>query len=103
MKVIVTREVFLANSPIRPFPEPTEMQVDSCRIEDTYEGRRRAFRPAREHVRALTFPHKVGGPVFSFRQRRQVDLPWGDCGRFPVDTKHALVANQDSFGIELDR
>src|SRR6266704_1633558 len=97
VKVLVTREVFFANSPIGPLPEPTEMQVDSCGIEGTSKGSRWTFRPTRAYVGALTFPDKVGGPVFSFCQRRQVNLPRGDCGRFPVDSEHASVSNQDSL------
>src|SRR2546430_17567763 len=86
---------------IGPLSEPTEMQVDSCGIEGTSEGSRCCFRPACGYVSAFALAHKVGGPVLSFRQRRQVDLTCGDCSRFPVPHEHVFVSNQDSLGVEL--
>src|SRR5437773_1182851 len=101
MKVIVTREVFFADGPIGPLAEPTKMKIDSGGVKFTTEAGRRAFRPARAYVSALAFLYNVGGPVFSFRQRRQVDFPCRDCGRLPIHHEHALVSNQDGLGVKL--
>src|SRR5437660_8817817 len=83
-QLIVAPKSFFADGPIRPLTQPAEMQVDSCSIECPLKARGRALRPAGAQILAFTLSHDFPGPMFAFRQCRQIDFARRDGRRFPV-------------------
>src|SRR5207249_2064751 len=80
---------------------PAEVKVDSRRVEPPPEIGGRALGPSSARVLALAQAHDSRPPSIPFGQSRQIDLARGEGGRFPVDGKDPVAAQQDRLRVEL--
>src|SRR5204862_7702184 len=100
-KMVVAPEGLFADGPILSLAQPAEMKIDFCGVKRSSKFHRPALRPAGALILAFTMTRDFLGPMFAFRQCRQIDFARGDGRRFPVHHEQALVSNQDSLGVEF--